>query len=80
MLDRARWRALIAQHGRCPLGGGLLLHADCEPQTPHEWEQWAAVTRLAIRKQAITAQTGPGRRATPHIPLDPYRLPASPHP
>jgi RNA-directed DNA polymerase len=58
VLDRARWRALIAQHGRCPLCGGLLLHADCEPQTPHEWEQWSAVTRLAIRKQAITAQTG----------------------
>jgi RNA-directed DNA polymerase len=58
VLDRARWRALIAQQGRCPLCGGLLLHADCEPQTPDEWEQWAAVTRTAIRKQAITAETG----------------------
>src|SRR6266545_2661366 len=62
-LDRGRWRALIAQHGRCPLCGGLLLHADCEPQTPDEWEQWSTVTRLAIRKHAITTQTGPG---TPH--------------
>ena len=60
-LDRGRWRALIAQNGRCPLCGGLLLHADCEPQTPHEWEQWSAVTRRAIRKHAITAQTGPSR-------------------
>jgi RNA-directed DNA polymerase len=58
VLDRARWRALIAQQGRCPLCGGLLLHADCEPQTPDEWEQWATVTRTAIRKQAITAETG----------------------
>jgi len=63
VLDRARWRALIAQQGRCPLCGGLLLHADCEPQTPDAWEQWATVTRTAIRKQAITAETG---TSTPH--------------
>jgi RNA-directed DNA polymerase len=62
-LDRGRWRALVAQNGRCPLCGGLLLHADCEPQTPDEWEQWSMVTRLAIRKHAITTQTGPG---SPH--------------
>ena len=59
-LDRSRLRALTAQHGRCPLCGGLLLHADHQPQTPHEWEQWSMVTRTAIRKQAITADTGPG--------------------
>ena len=58
VMDRARWRALRAQQGRCPLCHGLLLHADCEPQTPDDWEQWAAVTRLAIRKQAVTAQPG----------------------
>jgi len=63
VLDRARWRALLAQQGRCPLCGGLLLHADCEPQTPDEWEQWAAVTRTAVRKQAITAEAG---TSTPH--------------
>jgi RNA-directed DNA polymerase len=62
-LDRGRWRALIAQHGRCPLCGGLLLHGGCEPQTPDEWEQWSTATRLAICKHAITTQTGP---ATPH--------------
>jgi RNA-directed DNA polymerase len=58
VLDRARWRALRAQQGRCPLCGGLLLHADAEPQTPEDWEQWSTVTRLAIRKHAVTAQTG----------------------
>ena len=58
VLDRARWRALRAQNGRCPLCGGLLLHADAEPQTPEDWEQWSTVTRLAIRKHAVTAQTG----------------------
>ena len=70
VLDRARWRALRAQQGRCPLCGGLLLHADCEPQTPDDWEQWATVTRLAIRKQAITAETGTN---TPHD-LPTFRL------
>jgi RNA-directed DNA polymerase len=63
VLDRARWRALLAQQGRCPLCGGLLLHADCEPQTPDEWEQWSAVTRTAIRKQAVIAEMG---TSTPH--------------
>jgi RNA-directed DNA polymerase len=58
-LDRARLRALIAQNGRCPLCGGLLLYADCEPHTPNEWEQWSTVTRTAIRKHAITADTSP---------------------
>jgi RNA-directed DNA polymerase len=62
-LDRSRLRVLIAQNGRCPLCGGLLLHADCEPQTPDEWDQWSTVTRTAIRKHAITAEKGPG---TPH--------------
>jgi hypothetical protein len=32
-LDRSRLRLLQAQHGRCPLCRGLLLHADHEPQT-----------------------------------------------
>jgi len=58
VLDRARWRALRAQHGRCPLCGGLLLHADAEPQTPEDWELWSTVTRLAIRKHAVTSQPG----------------------
>ena len=60
-LDRSRLHALIAQDGRCPLCGGLLLHADCEPQTPEDWEQWSTVTRLAIRKHAITTQADPSR-------------------
>jgi RNA-directed DNA polymerase len=62
-LDRGRLRVLIAQNGRCPLCGGLLLHADCEPQTPDEWEQWSTVTRTAIRKHAIATEVGPG---SPH--------------
>ncbi|MGI5133756.1 group II intron reverse transcriptase/maturase [Streptomyces sp. CA-106110] len=55
-------RLLQKQHGRCPLCNGLLLHADHEPQSPSEWEQWLKVTRQAVRKNAITAAPG---RSTP---------------
>ena len=58
-LDRARLRLLQAQHGRCPLCGDLLLHAEHEPRHPDEWEQWITATRKATRRQAI-AETGPG--------------------
>jgi RNA-directed DNA polymerase len=69
-LDRVGLRLLLIQHGRCPLCGGLLLHADREPQTPREWEQWLATVRKATRKQAITAEpqaAGPDQRATLHL-------------
>jgi RNA-directed DNA polymerase len=62
-LDRSRLRLLQAQHGRCPLCRGLLLHADQEPQTPDEWETWVKVIRKAIRKHAVT--TGQGRSDEP---------------
>ncbi|WKK24103.1 hypothetical protein QZH56_36555 [Streptomyces olivoreticuli] len=53
---------LQKQHGRCPLCDGFLLHADREPQSPSEWEQWLKVTRMAVRKHAVTATPG---RSTP---------------
>jgi RNA-directed DNA polymerase len=46
-------RLLQAQHGRCPICGELLLHADHEPQSPDQWEQWLKVIRKAARRQAI---------------------------
>jgi RNA-directed DNA polymerase len=46
-------RLLRTQHGRCPICRGLLLHADQEPQSPREWEQWLTATRTAIRKHAV---------------------------
>jgi RNA-directed DNA polymerase len=52
-LDRTGLPILQVQRGRCPLCGGLLLHADFEPQTPREWEQWLKVIRMAIRRQVI---------------------------
>jgi RNA-directed DNA polymerase len=48
---------LGVQHGRCASCGGLLLHADQQPQSPTEWEQWVRVTLVAIRKQRITTVT-----------------------
>jgi len=54
-IDRWGLIQLERQHGRCPLCGQLLLHADHEPQSPDEWEQWITVVRSAIRRQAITA-------------------------
>ena len=59
-LDGLTLGLLRAQHGRCPACGQLLLYADQEPQTLPQWEQWLAVTRKAVRKQAITAEQAPG--------------------
>ncbi len=65
LLDPVTLRLLRAQDGRCPRCGSLLLHADHQPQDPHEWEQWFKVVRHAIRKHAVIAETG---RATPDEP------------
>ena len=46
-------RRMKAQDGRCPACGALLLHADREPQSPREWEQWLRVVRMAMTKQHI---------------------------
>jgi RNA-directed DNA polymerase len=67
-LDRSRLRLLQAQHGRCPLCRGFLLHADHEPQTPQEWEQWVKATRKAIRKEAVIADAGRGTSREPAAP------------
>jgi RNA-directed DNA polymerase len=69
-LDRVGLRLLLTQRGRCPLCGGLLLHADHEPQTPREWEQWLTTVRKAARKQAILAEVrvaAPDQHATLHL-------------
>jgi RNA-directed DNA polymerase len=57
-LDRPTLRLLKAQDGRCPLCGDYLLHADHEPQSPDEWEQWFTATRKALRRQALTHHGG----------------------
>jgi RNA-directed DNA polymerase len=60
LMDTATWQLLRRQDGRCPRCQGLLLHADREPQTPREWEQWLTATRHAIRKHAIASEVGSG--------------------
>jgi RNA-directed DNA polymerase len=59
-LSQTALRQLQAQRGRCPLCGGLLLHADHEPQSPQQWEQWLRAVRKAIRKHAIIARSDHG--------------------
>ena len=49
-------RLLQSQHGRCPLCGDLLLHADHPPQSPREWEQWVRTTGKALAKRAMAYQ------------------------
>jgi RNA-directed DNA polymerase len=62
-LSADRLRLLRKQQGRCPLCGNLLLHADREPRSPAEWEQWAAAIGKAIVRHAITAPGSPADRA-----------------
>ncbi|MEU8249217.1 hypothetical protein [Nonomuraea sp. NPDC048916] len=59
-----RFRLLKRQRGRCPVCGGLLLHADNQPRSPHEWEQWASAIRKAITLNAIaiTANSPSGEK------------------
>jgi RNA-directed DNA polymerase len=49
---------LKAQRGRCPLCGTMLLHADREPDSPREWEQWLRGTRMAMSKLNISTGNG----------------------
>ena len=66
-LDPPRLRLLQRQHGRCPLCGQLLLHADREPQHPDEWEQWITAVRAATRHQAIALDAPPGTHGGPAV-------------
>jgi RNA-directed DNA polymerase len=69
-VDPATWHLLRRQRGRCPLCRGLLLHADLQPQSPEEWQQWHTATRKAIRKHAIDSVTDlgtPDERVAHHL-------------
>ncbi len=58
-LDNGTLRLIQAQQGRCPLCADYLLHADREPASPREWEQWLTTTRKAITRHNLAA-CGPG--------------------
>jgi RNA-directed DNA polymerase len=64
-MDRAAQRLLTAQGGRCSLCRDYLLHADHEPQSPQQWEQWLRVVRRATVKQYIVVQHGNGATDEP---------------
>jgi RNA-directed DNA polymerase len=66
-LDRDTLRLLQRQQGRCPRCGDYLLHADHQPGSPQEWEQWLAATRKAITRKSVVTH----RR---HRPTDDIRL------
>lgn len=55
-VDEHTARLLRAQGGRCPSCGEFLLHADHEPRSPLEWEQWFITVRRVLRKQHIVEQ------------------------
>jgi RNA-directed DNA polymerase len=52
-VDSTTLNLLRRQHGRCPLCRCLLLHAEQQPQSPHDWELWLRTTRKAISNQLI---------------------------
>jgi RNA-directed DNA polymerase len=55
-VDEHTARLLRAQRGCCPGCGELLLHAEHEPRSPREWEQWFMTVRRVLRKQHIVEQ------------------------
>jgi len=59
-LDRSTLRLLQTQGGHCPLCGDNLLHADREPDSPREWEQWLTGTRKAIIRHNLVTRGHPG--------------------
>jgi RNA-directed DNA polymerase len=59
-LDRSTLRLLQTQDGHCPICGDNLLHADREPDSPREWEQWLTDTRKAITRHNLAARGHPG--------------------
>jgi RNA-directed DNA polymerase len=48
-------RLIRMQHGRCPICEDYLLHADQEPQSPSQWEQWYAAIGKAMTRQLIVS-------------------------
>jgi RNA-directed DNA polymerase len=55
-VDEHTARLLKRQGGRCPACGELLLHAEHEPRSPREWEQWFMTVRRVLAKQHIVEQ------------------------
>ncbi len=65
-IDKTSQWLIKAQHGRCPICRDALLPADDQPQTPREWEQWLAITRKTIVKDALR-ENGKSGTAEPRL-------------
>ena len=69
-LDNGTLRLIQEQKGRCPVCADHLLHADREPDSPREWEQWLTATRKAITRQNLVAHgpdNAPGEIRLMHV-------------
>jgi len=55
------------QHGRCPICGDLLLHAERKPHSPKEWEQWLTGVRKAITRHNLGAHPDDGTPDRIHL-------------
>jgi RNA-directed DNA polymerase len=55
-VDEHTARLLRSQNGYCPACGQLLLHAEHEPRSPREWEQWFITVRRVLAKQHVVEQ------------------------
>lgn len=73
-LNTSTLRLLKKQNGRCSLCGDLLLHAEREPHSPEEWEQWHRTVNKAITRSVI-GQIPNRRVGTPNDTQLIHRLP-----
>ena len=76
LLGGATSTLLIRQRGRCPACGTLLLHAEQEPQSPHDWEQWSRTVdeghaQAGHRDRRTAAQARSDHPPSPTRPLQP---------
>jgi RNA-directed DNA polymerase len=55
-VDNTTLWLLRQQRGKCWVCGDYLLHADRQPESPQEWEQWLRVVKKAMRARHISTR------------------------
>lgn len=56
-VDNTTLRLLRKQQGMCWVCGDYLLHADRQPESPQEWEQWLRVVKKAMVSNHIVTRS-----------------------
>ncbi|MFC6093926.1 group II intron reverse transcriptase/maturase [Saccharothrix lopnurensis] len=56
-VDNTTLRLLRKQQGMCWVCGDYLLHADRQPESPQEWEQWLRVVKKAMVSNRIVTRS-----------------------